>query len=330
MSRSSNPPAAAPPRYKLALLTWAGAYAAITALLALLGPITSAWPLPLRTLPLSALMVVILTWVVIPSLTRVFRVWLSSSSPASEHPLTARRRRKAFIAGLLPLILLVAVGCVRGDDAAETGGSGAQEETSTAAPSPEEGTTETPAAEATPEGRLVSELRDGGYVIFFRHTPTDWSQDDQHPVDLTDCSTQRNLNADGREQAVAIGVAIERLDIPVGRVLSSPFCRATDTAELAFGRVAVEPVLENLESAVSDEELEFRNDGLRQLLSTPPIGATNTVLVSHGYNVEAVADVLTEEGDAYVFREQGDGYVLVATVTPAEWGELADRYGGQV
>jgi uncharacterized protein len=65
-----------PSRYKLALLTWAGAYAVITAILAVLGPVMATWPLLLRTLLLSALMVVAMTWLVVPSLTRLFRGWL--------------------------------------------------------------------------------------------------------------------------------------------------------------------------------------------------------------------------------------------------------------
>jgi antibiotic biosynthesis monooxygenase (ABM) superfamily enzyme len=68
--------ATAPPRYKLALLTWAGAYAVITAILAVLGPLMAPWPLLMRTLLLSALMVVAMTWLVVPSLNRLFRGWL--------------------------------------------------------------------------------------------------------------------------------------------------------------------------------------------------------------------------------------------------------------
>ena len=67
---------AAPPRYKMALLTWVGAYVAITAILDQLGPLMATWPLPLKTLLISVLMVVTLTWVVIPTLTRLFRSWL--------------------------------------------------------------------------------------------------------------------------------------------------------------------------------------------------------------------------------------------------------------
>lgn len=76
-SQSSTPSGSAPPRYKLALLSWVGAYAVITAILAVLGPLMATWPLPLRTLPLSVLMVLAMTWLVVPSLTRLFRGWLA-------------------------------------------------------------------------------------------------------------------------------------------------------------------------------------------------------------------------------------------------------------
>jgi antibiotic biosynthesis monooxygenase (ABM) superfamily enzyme len=61
----------------MALLTWPGAWALITLILWVLGPVTATWPLPLRTLLVSVLMVVGLTWLVIPNLTRIFARWLA-------------------------------------------------------------------------------------------------------------------------------------------------------------------------------------------------------------------------------------------------------------
>lgn len=75
-------PPAAPPRYKLAVLSWAGAYALITLILWLLGPAMAGWPLMLRTLLISVLMAGALTWVVLPALTRLFRGWLRAARPA--------------------------------------------------------------------------------------------------------------------------------------------------------------------------------------------------------------------------------------------------------
>ena len=77
---------AAQPRYKLALLSWAVAYAVITLILAILGPAMAPWPLPLRTLLLSVLMVVAMTCLVMPSLTRLCRGWLTAVSPRSARP----------------------------------------------------------------------------------------------------------------------------------------------------------------------------------------------------------------------------------------------------
>jgi antibiotic biosynthesis monooxygenase (ABM) superfamily enzyme len=69
----------APPRYKIAALTWIGAYGVITLILGVLGDAIASWPLLLRTLLVSVLMVGALTWVVIPTMTRLFRRWLHAS-----------------------------------------------------------------------------------------------------------------------------------------------------------------------------------------------------------------------------------------------------------
>src|SRR5215467_14455151 len=66
-----------PPRAKLALLTWGGAYAVILLVLAIAGPAMGRWPLAVRALVLSGLMVAAMTWVIVPVMTRLFRGWLS-------------------------------------------------------------------------------------------------------------------------------------------------------------------------------------------------------------------------------------------------------------
>ena len=63
-------------RAKLALLTWAGAYAVILVVLAIGGRTLAGWPLAVRALVLSGLMVTAMTWVIAPAMTRLFRGWL--------------------------------------------------------------------------------------------------------------------------------------------------------------------------------------------------------------------------------------------------------------
>jgi uncharacterized protein len=80
---AQHTPPAAPPRYKLALVTWAGAYGVITLILWLLGPTIAGWPLVLRTLLISVLMTTALTWIVLPALTRLLRAWLLAADARS-------------------------------------------------------------------------------------------------------------------------------------------------------------------------------------------------------------------------------------------------------
>jgi antibiotic biosynthesis monooxygenase (ABM) superfamily enzyme len=78
-ARATATRTAGPPRYKLALLTWLAAYPTITVILGLLGPEIGTWPLALRTLVVSVLMVATLTWIAIPGLTRAAGSWLRSA-----------------------------------------------------------------------------------------------------------------------------------------------------------------------------------------------------------------------------------------------------------
>ena len=68
-----------PPRYKVAVVTWLGVFPALTLTLWVLAPVMEGWPLPLRALLVSVVMVIALTWVILPFLRHLFRNWLSPS-----------------------------------------------------------------------------------------------------------------------------------------------------------------------------------------------------------------------------------------------------------
>ena len=65
-------------RLKIAFLTWAGAYVAITLIISILGPSIASWPLALQTLLISVLMVTALSGFVVPTLTRIFADWIAA------------------------------------------------------------------------------------------------------------------------------------------------------------------------------------------------------------------------------------------------------------
>ena len=160
----------------------------------------------------------------------------------------------------------------------------------------------TPAAgEELAGSALLAALRQGGFVLYFRHARTDFSQDDTDLSDLSNCATQRNLSAEARNQARLIGEGIAALAIPIGEVLSSELCRTRETAELAFGRTTLAPDLTSFGTAGSEAEEQERAAALRRLLAMPPAPGMNTVLVGHLFNIQAAASIGLAEGEAAIF-----------------------------
>ena len=81
--------------------------------------------------------------------------------------------------------------------------------------------------------QLVESLRSGGYVIVVRHGATFSDQADTDPFNFDNLAKQRNLNEKGKELAKAFGDAIRQVGIPTGKVYTSNFNRAFETAVLA-------------------------------------------------------------------------------------------------
>lgn len=69
---SSSPP----PRWKVAMVTWLGIFPTVLALFLTVVPFMADWHLVPRTLVVTGLVVLIMTWGVAPQLTRWLRPWL--------------------------------------------------------------------------------------------------------------------------------------------------------------------------------------------------------------------------------------------------------------
>jgi phosphohistidine phosphatase SixA len=175
----------------------------------------------------------------------------------------------------------------------------------------------------TADPALARAVQRGGLVLVLRHAATDFSKPDQDPVVLSDCRTQRNLNAQGRSDARAIGRGARRLELRIGNVLSSPFCRTKETARLAFGRFRVSQALLNTISAEHDARWRRQIRAARRLLGTKPAPGMLTVLVTHGSVVGDTTGETLEEGETLVFRPLGSSrFRLLGRILPREWRTL--------
>ena len=85
-----------------------------------------------------------------------------------------------------------------------------------------------------PKEALIEKMQKGGLVMYFRHASTEKDYADQVKADVNDGSTQRVLSEKGWHEAVHLGNAVRFHNIPVGKVISSDYFRAWQTAWLAF------------------------------------------------------------------------------------------------
>ena len=179
------------------------------------------------------------------------------------------------------------------------------------------------AQQASP-AEIVSLLKTGGYVIVVRHGATHADQADTDPLNLENVAKQRQLNDKGRADARALGELFQSAGVPLGKVYSSRYQRAVETARLIAGKDP-QATLDVSEGGqvVSPNENARRMQALRAMLGTPPDAGGNTLIVTHRPNI---LDALgkdwfdVREGETSVFKPDGAGkYTLVGRVPIDRW-----------
>ncbi len=190
-----------------------------------------------------------------------------------------------------------------------------------------------PSLAQTSAGEAFEGLKQGGYVVVVRHGRTNESAatpKDDFPLDLSTCAGQLMLNDVGKEQARAIGAAFRKAQIPVGNVIASGYCRAVETAKLAFGRAETSDAL-LLEAFVpvpvagtpAPPPWPQRVEMMKQMVATVPAAGTNTILVTHFPNVKAALGTPINFGDAAIMKPDGrGGAAMVARIKAAEWASF--------
>ena len=174
---------------------------------------------------------------------------------------------------------------------------------------------------------IAQALRAGDLVIVVRHGATFPDQADTDPFNLDNIAAQRNLNDKGKALAKAFGEALRQAGAPVGKVYTSKFNRAYETAVIAgFKDIEKTTALTEGGLVVSPNENNRRAEAFRKMLASAPKAHTNTILITHQPNIIAAFgkdwfDV--KEGEASIFRPANGGYTLVARVQMDEWPRVA-------
>jgi len=151
----------------------------------------------------------------------------------------------------------------------------------------------------------VDSLTAGGTVLMLRHARAP-GIGDPPGFRLGDCTTQRNLDGVGREQARRIGRWLRRQGGTAAQVFSSQWCRCLETARLLeLGPVRELSALNSFFARA--EEQAPRLAALRGFLADLPSGGPLVVLVTHQVTITALTGETVGSGVGVLLRLTANG-----------------------
>ena len=144
----------------------------------------------------------------------------------------------------------------------------------------------------------LSDLKKGGNLIFIRHAYAPGSGDPEN-FDIGDCSTQRNLNSDGRAQSRKIGNFFKENKIPIDLVISSEWCRCKETALIAFENFETKNFLNSF------YDLKFNKNKKKQMIDLKKYiknwnSKKNLVLITHYVVISEALDYAASSGEIII------------------------------
>ena len=178
---------------------------------------------------------------------------------------------------------------------------------------------------------LDSLIRRGNYALVFRHGAANVGADTFADKATNwwkscDATIARQLNPQGITESQKTGAVIKSLQIPVGRVFSSEYCRCFKTAELMnLGLQIVQH--QDITYYVYDEANRYPKT--MQLVSSQPTDSKVSVMITHaGFSGMLPANPILQElqwGDAAVFKiVTGNEAQYITTMSIKNWLDLAN------
>jgi phosphohistidine phosphatase SixA len=147
-------------------------------------------------------------------------------------------------------------------------------------------------------------LKQGRAVALIRHA-TAPGLGDPPSFRIGDCSTQRNLSEEGRNQAQRIGKYFREKGVQSAAVYSSQWCRCLETARLlGLGAVTELAALNSFFRDSSTEERQTKE--IRQFIMSLPAGKP-TILITHQVNITAFTGIFPSSGEVIIVTTLRDG-----------------------
>jgi len=152
---------------------------------------------------------------------------------------------------------------------------------------------------------LIKKMMSGVNILMIRHAYAPGSGDPDN-FKVGDCTTQRNLDDRGREQARSIGDWLRSKGIKAARVYSSQWCRCLETARLLdLGTVAELPALNSFYEFPKDQEPNIK--ALRSFIANLPANGELIIMVTHFVTILEITGKGVSSGEGVVLKLKGKG-----------------------
>jgi hypothetical protein len=182
------------------------------------------------------------------------------------------------------------------------------------------------------QAQLIDDLRQGGHVIYFRHGTKGKAVNTESklPQNLQQCLLpQEPLTAAGVTMMKTIGNSFATLNIPVGKVYSSPVCRCVESAWYGFKQAEVYSDLNGIipEGVKNQAKLNEKWAAtMRRMFSAVPAQGTNTIITAHASNLQSMTGLALDEGEAAIFKPDGKGgFTYIERIKAEVWSSLTTK-----
>jgi phosphohistidine phosphatase SixA len=161
----------------------------------------------------------------------------------------------------------------------------------------------------------IKAMAQGGHALLMRHAKISGHAKAMVLDRNGNCANEENLSDEGRAQAQRLKAMLDKAGVKFDAVLTSPFCRAKETAQLAFGRATVDPDLTALQIGTPAQG-QSRSQAVTGQLARYA-GKGNIALVTHRPNIDALTMELAEEGEVIIAKIQPSGALdVVGRIKP--------------
>jgi phosphohistidine phosphatase SixA len=175
---------------------------------------------------------------------------------------------------------------------------------------------------------LIHELQGGGYILVMRHARSPDRAPSASEADAENPQHERQLDAQGRGDAKAVGQALRALHIPIGTVYSSPLYRARETVRLAgLPSPQVVAALAEGPRGMAGSARRSQNEWLQQAVGEAPMTGTDTLIVTHTPNItgafgrEAAG---IQAGEMLVFQPRRGHGNFLGRISVGDWQSAAE------